>query len=257
MKRLIAIALASLSIPSLAAAQAAYVSMSFWNVPADPAALIQNPALVAQFQSVIDAGADQIHSARLSESGVANITLYEMNDALDAVLEQTAALRDGAANNPGFEMLEVLQGVALTQIDATPATSRLGYLSGGLGNVSSSDGGCILLSGSSSDNGCPGAEGQSEHVSISVWNVPADPAALAQDPALAGQLQAFVDLGASRLYPVRLSESSIAILTFYPVNDALEDVLAQSRAARAATAEATPGFELLDVYEAPVLFVAQ
>ena len=103
----------------------------------------------------------------------------------------------------------------------------------------------------------PGAEGQSEHVSISVWNVPADPAALAQDPALAGQLQAFVDLGASRLYPVRLSESSIAILTFYPVNDALEDVLAQSRAARAATAEATPGFELLDVYEAPVLFVAQ
>ena len=251
MKRLIAIALASLSIPSLAAAQAAYVSMSFWNVPADPAALIQNPALVAQFQSVIDAGANQIHSARLSESGVANITFYEMNDALDAVLEQTAALRDGAANNPGFEMLEVLQGVALTQIDATPATSRLGYLSGGLGNVSSSDGGCILLSGSSSDNGCPGAEGQSEHVSISVWNVPADPA------ALAGQLQAFVDLGASRLYPVRLSESSIAILTFYPVNDALEDVLAQSRAARAATAEATPGFELLDVYEAPVLFVAQ
>ena len=251
MKRLIAIALASLSIPSLAAAQAAYVSMSFWNVPADPAALIQNPALVAQFQSVIDAGANQIHSARLSESGVANITFYEMNDALDAVLEQTAALRNGAANNPGFEMLEVLQGVALTQIDATPATSRLGYLSGGLGNVSSSDGGCILLSGSSSDNGCPGAEGQSEHVSISVWNVPADPA------ALAGQLQAFVDLGASRLYPVRLSESSIAILTFYPVNDALEDVLAQSRAARAATAEATPGFELLDVYEAPVLFVAQ
>ena len=49
MKRLIAIALASLSIPSLAAAQAAYVSMSFWNVPADPAALIQTPALVAQF----------------------------------------------------------------------------------------------------------------------------------------------------------------------------------------------------------------
>ena len=114
----------------------------------------------------------------------------------------------------------------------------------------------MLIAGETPSDPCPNAPEKSEFVSISVWNVPADPALLAQDPALAGQLQSFVDIGADRLFPIRLSESSIAIMTFYTSDDALEAVLEASRAARAATAAATPGFELVEVYEAPVLFTA-
>ena len=96
MKRFIISLITAVAIPASVHAQTAHVSVSVWTVPADPAALIENPNLVAQFQSVVDAGADRIYSARLSENGVANITFYPLNDALDGVLEQTAALRAGA-----------------------------------------------------------------------------------------------------------------------------------------------------------------
>jgi hypothetical protein len=205
----------------------------------------------------VDAGADRIYSARLSENGVANITFYPLTDALDGVLEQTAALRAGAASAPGFELLTVLEGTALTQVDATPPSANLGYVrSFQSGRVFSTNGNCVLVAGETPADSCPNAAEKSEFVSISVWNVPADPALLAQDPALAGQLQSFVDIGADRLFPVRLSESSIAMVTFYTNDDALEGVLQASRAARAATAAGTPGFELVEVYEAPVLFTA-
>lgn len=256
MKRFIISLITAVAIPASVHAQTAHVSVSVWTVPADPAALIENPNLVAQFQSVVDAGADRIYSARLSENGVANITFYPLNDALDGVLEQTAALRAGAASAPGFELLTVLEGPALTQIDATPSTTNLGHVSNGSGAVRSTNGNCVLIAGETPLDPCPNAPEMSEFVSISVWNVPADPALLAQDPALAGQLQSFVDIGADRLFPIRLSESSIAIMTFYTSDDALEGVLEASRAARAATAAATPGFELVEVYEAPVLFTA-
>ena len=256
MKRFIISLIAAVALPASIHAQTAHVSVSVWKVPAEPAALIQNPDLVGQFQSVVDAGADRIYSARLSENGVANITFYPLNDALDGVLEQTAALRAGAASAPGFELLTVLEGTALTQIDATPPTTNLGYVSSQSGPVFTTNGNCVLVAGQTPSDSCPNAPEKSEFVSISVWNVPADPALLAQDPALARSLQSFVDIGADRLFPVRLSESSMAMVTFYTNDDALEGVLQASRAARTANAAGTPGFELVELYEAAVLFTA-
>ena len=256
MKRFFTSLIAAIAFPATIHAQTAYVSVSVWSVPAEPAVLIQNPDLVAQFQSVVEAGADRIYSARLSENGVANITFYPLTDALDGVLEQTAALRSGAASAPGFELLTVLEGTALTQIDATPTSTNLGSVSTHSGPIFLTNGNCLMVAGGALDDSCPNAPEKNEFISISVWNVPADPALLAQDPALAGQLQSFVDIGADRLFPVRLSESSVAFLTFYTDDDELEGVLQASRAARTATASGTPGFELVEVYEAPVLFTA-
>lgn len=252
MHRIMIFIAAALALPVVARAQSDYISISVWNLPADPALIVQNPDVAATLGRVVDLGADRVHAARISETSAINITFYPASDDLETVLANVGQLRDATGGNPGFELLQVLQGPALPQVDATPITSGLSYVLSSNGNaVSSANGGCLQLN-NSSGLACAGGE---EHLSLSVWNVPADPAVLAQDPNLAAQLQAFVDLGADRLYPIRVSDSSVAFATFYPVTDALEDVLAAASQARQATAGA-PGFDLVEVIEARVIFTA-